>query len=59
MSPDFRCPDLTHLSLQPVKGREPVAFTNAERVSAFREAMLRIKAPDLSNTTFVFKREPK
>lgn len=55
----FRCPDLTHLSLQPVKGREPVAFTNAERVSAFREAMLRIKAPELSNTTFVFKREPK
>lgn len=52
----FRCPDLTHLSLQLVKGRDPVAFTNEERAAAFRDAILRVRAPVLSNT-FNFKRE--
>lgn len=59
MTQPFAAPSLAHLSFQQVSGREPVAFTNAERLVAFRDAMLRIKAPDFSNTTFVFKREPK
>lgn len=55
MADAFRCPDLTHLSFQPVKGCEPVVFTNSDRLIAFRYALLRMTPPVFANRQFKFE----
>ena len=55
MSHAFSAPSLAHLSFQPVSGREPVVFTNADRLIAYRDALLRITQPVPANNVFVFK----